>query len=53
MNLMYVIRCILYFISDCVFFYKLNTNYIFYPAVMGELTSAHPLLLWTQVAMGK
>jgi hypothetical protein len=35
----------LYFIFDCVFFYKLNADYAFYSAVMGELTSASPSLL--------
>jgi hypothetical protein len=44
MNLMYVIRCRLCFVLDYVFFYKPNANYIFHPAVMGELTSAHPSL---------
>jgi hypothetical protein len=37
---MYVIRCILCFVLDCVFFYKINVACVFYPAVMGELTSA-------------
>jgi hypothetical protein len=41
------------FISDCVFFYKLNAKCVFYPAVMGELTSARPSLLWTRVATSK
>jgi hypothetical protein len=45
MNLMYVIRCRLYFVSDCVFFYKLNTYYVFYPAVTGEQALACPSLL--------
>jgi hypothetical protein len=35
--------------SDCVFFYKLNANCVFYPAVMGELMSAHPSLLKSTV----
>jgi hypothetical protein len=39
--------------SDCVFFYKLNADCVFYPTVTSELTSVSPLLLWTQVAMGK
>jgi hypothetical protein len=33
------------FISDCIFFYKLNVYYIFYPAVTGEVTSVSPSLL--------
>jgi hypothetical protein len=40
--LMYVIRCRLYFVLDCVFFYKLNVNYVFYPAVIVE----RPSLPW-------
>jgi hypothetical protein len=36
---------------DRVFFYKLNAYCISYLAVTGELTSAHPSLLWTLVAM--
>jgi hypothetical protein len=51
MNLMYVIRCRLYFISDCVFSYKLNTDCVVYPSVTDELTSAYPSLLWTHVAI--
>jgi hypothetical protein len=53
MNLMNVVIKRLYFISDCVFFYKLNSDYVFYPAVTGELMSVSPLLLWTRVAMDK
>jgi hypothetical protein len=53
MNLMNVVINRLCFVSDCVFFYKLNVDYVFYPAVMGELMSASPSLLWTQVAMDK
>jgi hypothetical protein len=53
MNFMYVVRCILCFISDCVFFYKLNAKCVFYPAVMGELMSARPSLLWTRVVTSK
>jgi hypothetical protein len=64
MNLMYVIRCKLCFILDCVFFYKLNTYCVAYPAVTGELsksvatvdsssdewmTSAYPSLLGATV----
>jgi hypothetical protein len=41
------------FVSDCVFFYKLNIDCVFYPAVTGELTLARPSLLWTRVAMNK
>jgi hypothetical protein len=41
MNLMYVARCRLCFVLDCVFFYKLNVDCIFYPAVMGVLMSAY------------
>jgi hypothetical protein len=40
MNLMYVIRCKLCFILDCVFFYKLNTYCVVYPAVTGELSKS-------------
>jgi hypothetical protein len=40
MNLMYVIRYKLYFILDCVFFYKLNTYCVVYPAVTGELSKS-------------
>jgi hypothetical protein len=43
--LMYVARCRLYFILDCVFFYKINADYVFYPTVMGELTLARLSLL--------
>jgi hypothetical protein len=50
---MYVARCRLCFIPDCVFFYKLNADCIFYPAVTGGLMLAHPSLLWTQVATSK
>jgi hypothetical protein len=53
MNLMNVVINRLFFVSDCVFFYKLNTYCVFYPAVMGELTSVSPSLLWTRVAMDK
>jgi hypothetical protein len=53
MNLMYVVRYQLSFVSDCIFFYKLNADCVFYTAVMGELTSARPSLLWTRVATGK
>jgi hypothetical protein len=45
LNLMYVIRCRLYFVLGYVFFYKLNIECIFYPVVTGELTSASMLLL--------
>jgi hypothetical protein len=62
MNLMNVNISILCFVSDCVFFYKLNVYCVFYPAVTGELmsanpsssdrkmTSARPSLLWATVA---
>jgi hypothetical protein len=40
MNLMYVIRYKLYFILDCIFFYKLNTYCVVYPAVTGELSKS-------------
>jgi hypothetical protein len=53
LNLMYVIRCRLCFVLDCVFFYKLNADCVFYSAVTGELTSARLSLLWTRVATGK
>jgi hypothetical protein len=53
MNLMYVLRCRLCFVSDCVFFYKLNADCVFYLAVMGELTAARLSLQWTRVATGK
>jgi hypothetical protein len=53
MNLINVIISRLRFVSDCIFFYKLNTDYVFYPSVTGELTSVSPSLLWTQVVMGK
>jgi hypothetical protein len=43
----------LYFVSDCVFYYKLNADCVFYPAVTGELTSVNMSLLWNRVAMGK
>jgi hypothetical protein len=33
------------FVSDCVSFYKLNTDCAFFLAVTGELTSASPSLL--------
>jgi hypothetical protein len=45
MNLMYVGRCRLYFVSDCVIFYKLNADCVFYPVVMGGLMSARQSLL--------
>jgi hypothetical protein len=45
MNLMNVVISRLCFVSDCVFFYKLITDYVFYPVVTGELTSASPSLL--------
>jgi hypothetical protein len=45
MNLMNVVISRLCFISDCVFFYKLNVDCVFYPAVMREVTSASPSLL--------
>jgi hypothetical protein len=38
MNLMNVVINTLCFVSDCVFFYKLNADCVFYPAVTGELT---------------
>jgi hypothetical protein len=41
------------FILACTFFYKLNTDCVFYSAITGELTSASPSLLWTQVAISK
>jgi hypothetical protein len=41
----------LYFVLDCIFFYKLNADCVFYLAVTGELTSASLSLLWTRVAM--
>jgi hypothetical protein len=53
MNLMNVVISKLCFVLDCVFFYKLNADCVFYPTVMGELTSASLSLLWTQVAIGK
>jgi hypothetical protein len=34
------------------FFYKLNADYVFYPAVVAEMTLADPSLLWTLVATG-
>jgi hypothetical protein len=53
MNLMNAVISRLCFVSDCVFFYKLNADYVFYPAVMGELMLVSPSLLWTRVAMDK
>jgi hypothetical protein len=53
MNLMNVVISRLCFVLDCVFFYKLNADCVFYPAVMGELTSVNMSLLWNRVAMGK
>jgi hypothetical protein len=53
MNLMNVVISRLCFASDCVFFYKLNTDCVFYPVVTGELMSVSPLLLETRVAMSK
>jgi hypothetical protein len=53
MNLMNVVISRLYFVSDCVFYYKLNADCVFYPAVTGELTSVNMSLLWNRVAMGK
>jgi hypothetical protein len=50
LNLTYLIRCRLRFVSDCVFFYKLNAYCIFYPAVTGELMSARQSLLGAIVA---
>jgi hypothetical protein len=47
---MYVIRCRLCFILDCVFFHILNADYVVYPAVTGELTSPHSSLLGATVA---
>jgi hypothetical protein len=46
-------NCLLFFQKlyvDFILFYKLNADYVFYPAVMGELTSARSSLLWTIVA---
>jgi hypothetical protein len=51
--LMYVVRYSLCFVLDYVFFYKLNADCVFYPAIMDELTSSRSSLLWTQVATGK
>jgi hypothetical protein len=45
MNLMNVVISRLCFVLDCVFFYKLNADCVFYPAVTGELTSVSPSLL--------
>jgi hypothetical protein len=45
MNLMNVVISRLYFVLDCVLFYKLNADCIFYLALTGELTSVRPLLL--------
>jgi hypothetical protein len=42
MNLTLNLMC---FVSNCVFFYKLNAYCVFYPVVMGELTSARLSLL--------
>jgi hypothetical protein len=53
LNLMYVIRYRLCFVLDCVFFYKLNADCVFSPAVTDELILVCPLLLWTQIVMGK
>jgi hypothetical protein len=39
MNLIIVVISRLCFILDCVFFYKLNADCVFYPVVTGELTS--------------
>jgi hypothetical protein len=50
MNLMNVVISRLCFVSDCIFFYKLNADYVLYPAVTGELTSVSSSLLWTRVA---
>jgi hypothetical protein len=52
MNLMNVVISRLCFVSDCFFFYKLNADCVFNPAVTGELMSASLLLLLTRVAMG-
>jgi hypothetical protein len=38
MNLMIVVISRLCFVLDCVFFYKLNADCVFYPVVTGELT---------------
>jgi hypothetical protein len=43
--LMNVIISRLCFVSDCVFFYKLNEDCVLYPALTGGLTSASPSLL--------
>jgi hypothetical protein len=51
LNLIYVIRCRLCFISDCVFFCKLNVDCVFYPTVTGEQTSTRPSLIGATVAM--
>jgi hypothetical protein len=68
-NLMNVVISRLYFVLDCVFFYKLNADYVFYPTVTGwadvgkpvttvdmssdgQMTLAHPSLLWATVAVG-
>jgi hypothetical protein len=53
MNLMNVVINRLCFVSDCVFFYKLNTDCVFYPVVTGDLTSVSLSLLWTRVLMSK
>jgi hypothetical protein len=47
---MHVVISRLRFILDCVFFYKLDGDCVFYSAVTDELTSVNPLLLWTRVA---
>jgi hypothetical protein len=43
MNLMYVIRCRLCFISYYVFFYNLNVDCVVYPIVAGELDVNTPV----------
>jgi hypothetical protein len=47
MDLMNVVSVDCVFVSDGVLFYKLNADSVFYPVVMGELTSASLSLLWT------
>jgi hypothetical protein len=52
MNLMPIVK--LFFqklYAYFVFFYKLNANCVFYPAVTCELTLAHPSILESIVAM--
>jgi hypothetical protein len=46
--------CVLLNVSptDCVFFHKLNANFVCHPVATGELMSTCPLVLCPLVAMG-